>query len=180
MTKIGIRLTGLGGQGIVLSSVILGRAASVYNHLNALQTQVYGSDMRGGDVCTEVILSDEKIVYPIVSHPDILIAVAQKSFNQHVANIKKNGILITDSDLVSSYNIPKSVVHFKEAFNRQATEGFGDNRVSNMIMLGFLAEKTKIISQDVLEKAIFDLMPQKILKINKRAVQKGVILAKNH
>ena len=58
MKKVEIRLTGVGGQGVVLSSVILGRAASVYDKINAVQTQTYGSDMRGGDVCTEVIISD--------------------------------------------------------------------------------------------------------------------------
>jgi len=67
MSEIGIRLAGLGGQGVVLDSVILDRAVSVYDNLNAVQTQTYGSDMRGGNVCTEVIILEKEIIYPIVN-----------------------------------------------------------------------------------------------------------------
>jgi len=76
MSKIGIRLAGLGGQGVVLGSVILDRAVSVYDNLNTVQTKTYSSDMRGGDVCTEVIILEKEIIYTIVNQPDVLIAAA--------------------------------------------------------------------------------------------------------
>jgi len=154
MKKVEIRLTGVGGQGVVLSSVILGRAASVYDKINAVQTQTYGSDMRGGDVCTEVIISEEKIIYPVINNPNILVALAQKAYDSHVNNLQSDGILITDSDELK-----------KKA-------------VANMIMLGYLQEKTKIISFNAIEKAIADLVPPKTIDLNLEALQMGLNIAK--
>lgn len=177
MPEIGIRLTGLGGQGIVLSSVILGRAASVYDHLCAVQTQTYGSDMRGGDVCTEVIISEDKIIYPTIKNPDILIALAQKLYDQHIGDLKEGATLITDSDLVKVENLPKAIKHYKIEFNKKAIDSFGENRASNMILLGFLAKKTGIISSSALKKAIHDLVSPKIYLLNEKAVDLGIHLA---
>jgi 2-oxoglutarate ferredoxin oxidoreductase subunit gamma len=177
MSEIGVRLSGLGGQGVVLSSVILGRAASVYDHLHAVQTQTYGSDMRGGDVCTEVIISEQRIIYPIVNNPDILVVIAQKAFDQHIGDLKKDGILITDADLVKVENLPKTIRHYSVRFNKKATDDFGETRVANMIMLGYFSEKTRVIFYESLEKAVADLVSPKILDLNRRAMNLGVQLA---
>jgi len=142
MKKVEIRLTGIGGQGVVLSSVILGRAASVYDKINAVQTQTYGSDMRGGDVCTEVIISDQKIIYPIVNYPDILVVLAQKAFDQHLGDLKNDGILITDANLVNIGNIPENVRHYQGEFNKKATDVLKRKTVSR-------CEYCKIESIDV-------------------------------
>ncbi|MDD5690008.1 MAG: 2-oxoacid:acceptor oxidoreductase family protein [Caldisericia bacterium] len=173
MSEIGIRLAGLGGQGIVLSSVILGRAASVYDQLYAVQTQTYGSDMRGGDVCAEVIISKEKILYPTVNNPDILIAVAQKAFDQHIGDLKEEGILITDETLVAAGCISKNIKHFKGSFNDISVNVFQDIRVANMIMLGFLQKKTDIISLEALQKAVEDSISPSVLNLNLKALQSG-------
>lgn len=177
MSEIGVRLSGIGGQGVVLASIILGRAASVYDNLYAVQTQTYGSDMRGGDVCTEIIVSEEEITYPIVNKPDILIAIAQKAFDQHINDLKEGGILITDKDLVNAGNLTKNVTHYSEEFNKKAIDDFKEKRVSNMIMLGFVVKKTKLITYEALEKAIADLLSPRILDMNKKAIDFGVKLA---
>ncbi len=176
MSEIGIRLAGLGGQGIVLSSVILGRAASVYDQLYAVQTQTYGSDMRGGDVCAEVIISKERILYPIVNNPDILIAVAQKAFDQHIGDLKEDGILITDTDLVKFENLTKSIKHYKGAFNKIAIDKFGESRVANIIMLGFILKKIEIMSYEALKRAMFDLMSSEKFQLNEKAFDLGLQL----
>ena len=178
MKKIEIRLTGLGGQGVVLSSVILGRAASVYDKMNAVQTQTYGSDMRGGDVCTEVIIAEEKIVYPVINNPNILVVLAQKEYDSHVNNLQSDGILITDSDLVNVSSLKKGIIHYYGSFNKIAIEELKRKTVANMIMLGFFQEKTKIVSLDALEKAIADLVPSKTLDLNLKALQIGANIAK--
>ncbi|KUK50195.1 MAG: 2-oxoglutarate ferredoxin oxidoreductase, gamma subunit [candidate division TA06 bacterium 32_111] len=177
MSEIGVRLSGIGGQGVVLASIILGRAASVYDNLYAVQTQTYGSDMRGGDVCTEIIVSEKEIVYPIVNTPDILIAIAQKAFDQHITDLKEGGILITDKDLVNVGNLTKNVNHYSEEFNKKAIDDFNEKRVSNMIMLGFVVEKTKLITYEALEKAIADLLSPRIFDLNKKAIDFGMKLA---
>ena len=179
MNKIEIRLTGFGGQGVVLSSVILGRAASVYAKINAVQTESYGSDMRGGDVCTEVIISEERIIYPTINNPDILIALSQKAYDDNFNDLKSNGILVTDSDLVNVPSLKDGIIHYHGSFNKIAIEGLNKKAVANMVMLGFLQEKTKIIGLDALEKAIADLVPSKTLDLNLKALEMGVSIAKN-
>jgi 2-oxoglutarate ferredoxin oxidoreductase subunit gamma len=178
MKKVEIRLTGLGGQGVVLASVILGRAVSVYDKMNAVQTQAYGSDMRGGDVCTEVIIAEEKIVYPVVNNPDILVTVDQKSYNNNIKDLKSDGILITDSDLVNVSSLKEGIIHYHGSFNKIAIEELKKKAVANMIMLGFFQEKTKIVTFDALEKAITDLVPSKTLDLNLKALQIGVNIVK--
>ena len=181
MKKVEIRLTGRGGQGVVLASVILGRAASVYDKMNAVQTQAYGSDMRGGDVCTEVIISEEKIIYPVINNPDILVALSQKAYDSHVTNLQSDGILITDSDLVETSSLKDGISHYHEPFNKIAIEELKKKAVANMIMLGYLQEKTKIVSLDALGKAIADLVPPKTIDLNLEALQIGVNIGKlNH
>lgn len=177
MSEVGIRLAGLGGQGIVLTSVILGRAASVYDHLYAVQTQTYGSDMRGGDVCTELILSEKKIIYPIVNTPDILVAIAQKAYEQYIGDLKGGGILVTDTDLVKVNDLPETVRHYHKSFNRKAIDDCKDKRVANMILLGFISKTTNMISFSSLEKAINDLLPPKAHALNIKALNMGAELA---
>jgi 2-oxoglutarate ferredoxin oxidoreductase subunit gamma len=180
MKKVEIRLTGLGGQGVVLSSVILGRAASVYDKINAVQTETYGSDMRGGDVCTEVIIAEERIIYPVINNPDILIALDQKAYNNNFNDLKPEGIIITDSDLVKVSSLKKGIIHYHESFNKIAIEQLKKKAVANIIMLGFLQEKTKIVSLNSIEKAIADLVPPKTLDLNLQALHRGVDIGKLH
>jgi 2-oxoglutarate ferredoxin oxidoreductase subunit gamma len=180
MKKVEIRLTGLGGQGVVLSSVILGRAASVYDKMNAVQTETYGSDMRGGDVCTEVIIAEERIIYPVINNPDILIALDQKAYNNNFNDLKPDGIIITDSDLVNVSSLKKGIIHYHESFNKIAIEQLKKKAVANIIMLGFLQEKTKIVSLNSIEKAIADLVPPKTLDLNLQALHRGVDIGKLH
>ena len=180
MKKVEIRLTGLGGQGVVLSSVILGRAASVYDKINAIQTETYGSDMRGGDVCTEVIIAEERIIYPVINNPDILIALDQKAYNNNFNDLKADGIIITDSDLVNVSSLKKGIIHYHGSFNKIAIEQLKKKAVANIIMLGFLQEKTKIVSLNSIEKAIADLVPPKTLDLNLQALHRGVDIGKLH
>ncbi|PKP61160.1 2-oxoglutarate ferredoxin oxidoreductase subunit gamma [Candidatus Atribacteria bacterium HGW-Atribacteria-1] len=180
MKKVEIRLTGVGGQGVVLSSVILGRAASVYDKINAVQTETYGSDMRGGDVCTEVIIAEERIIYPVINNPDILIALDQKAYNNNFNDLKPNGIIITDSDLVNVSSLKKGIIHYHGSFNEIAIEQLKKKAVANIIMLGFLQEKTKIVSLNSIGKAIADLVPPKTLDLNLQALHRGVNIGKLH
>jgi len=181
MKKIEIRLTGIGGQGVVLSSVILGRAASINDKINAVQTETYGSDMRGGEVYTEVIIAEEKIIYPTINNPDILVALSQKAYDDNFKDLKSNGMVVTDSDLVNVSSLKDGIIHHHGSFNKIAIEELKKKAVANMVMLGFLQEKTKIVSLDALEKAIADLVPSKTLDLNLKALQIGVNIGKlNH
>lgn len=177
MSKTEVRIAGIGGQGVVLSGVILGRAASLYDGKRAIQTQAYGSDIRGGDVCCEVVVSDDEIVYPAVKNPDVLVVLVQKAFDSNIGDLKDKGVLIVDDDLVELGGLETQAEHYGVPFNRTAIDELGNRIVSNMIMLGYLVEKTGIVSFDALKKAVTDLVPPKTVEMNLEAVKRGASLA---
>lgn len=100
MPRIEVRLTGFGGQGMVLSGIILARAA-MYDKKEVVQTQSYGPEARGGACSSEVVISDEAILYPLIEEADILVAISQEALDKHINSIKKGGTLIIDSDTIS-------------------------------------------------------------------------------
>ena len=78
-----VRFSGYGGQGIILSAVILGRAAALYDGAYAIQTQVYGPEARGGASMGQVIIDDAPILYPAVTDPDIYVIMSQQGFEKY-------------------------------------------------------------------------------------------------
>ena len=172
-----IKLSGIGGQGVVLAGTIIGCAASVYDGINAVQTKEYGSELRGGDVSTAVIVSDSKIVFPSVIAPDVLITLAQQAFKANAHFLNRSGItLISDADQVKvpEGSLPEGTLHLSAPFNRIADQEFKSNTVLNMILLGFFAEATGIISADALKNAVSDLVPPNSREMNLRAVELGL------
>ncbi|RLI42851.1 2-oxoacid:ferredoxin oxidoreductase subunit gamma, partial [Candidatus Bathyarchaeota archaeon] len=102
--KVEVRISGLGGQGVILAGQILGRAA-VHDGKNAVQTQSYGAEARGSAAKSEVIISDDKIGFPVVRKCDILVAMSQEAVEKNVKDLKEDGILVVDSLMVK--NVPK-------------------------------------------------------------------------
>ncbi|UCE74320.1 MAG: 2-oxoacid:acceptor oxidoreductase family protein, partial [Methanomassiliicoccales archaeon] len=107
MSQTELTIAGVGGQGSILAGVILGSAAVTYDGKFAVQTQAYSSELRGGFAAAWVIVSDDPIEFPRVTRPDILIAQAQDSISRYYDTMKKDGILIIDSDMVQK--IPPKV-----------------------------------------------------------------------
>jgi 2-oxoglutarate ferredoxin oxidoreductase subunit gamma len=172
--KIEVRISGLGGQGVVLAGQILARAA-VYDGKNAVQTQSYGAEARGSAAKSEVIISGNRIGFPAVRKCDILIAMSQTAVDKHTKDLKKKGTLIVDSGNVK--NIPEAKARiYKVPATKTAEATFGDKIYANMIMLGALTKITKIVSEKAFEKAIIDTVPAKTVKINVRAYEEGLTL----
>lgn len=173
--KIEIRISGLGGQGVVLAGQILGRAA-VYDGKNVVQTQSYGAEARGSAAKSEVIISDDEISFPSVRRCDILIAMSQTAVDKHLKVLKENGIFIVDSSMVQK--IPKTKA---ELFEIQASETaettFGAKVYANMIMLGALTGLTKAVGKESMIKAIRETVSAKTIKRNLNAFEKGLTLA---
>ncbi|EHP89173.1 2-oxoacid:ferredoxin oxidoreductase subunit gamma [Methanotorris formicicus] len=167
-----IRLSGFGGQGIILAGVILGRAASLYDKKEAVQTQSYGPEARGGASKSEVVIDDKLIDFPKVIKPDILVCMSQPAFDKYVNDIKENGFLLIDEDLVSGEDIP-NVKFYKIPFTRIANEEVGLGIVANIVMLGALTRITGIVSKESMEKAILDSVPKGTEEKNLLAFNKG-------
>jgi 2-oxoglutarate ferredoxin oxidoreductase subunit gamma len=169
-----IRFSGFGGQGIVLSAVILGRAAVMYDNKHAVQTQVYGPEARGGASMSAVIIDDEPILFPKVADPDIFVIMSQEGFEKYGADAPKDAVMILDSSLVHSR--PECTCHEIPA-TREAKQSLGRDIVANIVMLGALVEVTHIVSEQALEKAILDSVPKGTEALNAKAMKKGIELA---
>jgi len=172
--KIEIRISGLGGQGVVLAGQVLGKAA-VYSGKNAVQTQSYGAEARGSAAKSEVIISDGKIGFPMVRKCDILIAMSPGAVQKNVKALKEGGLLLIDSTTVKSVPKIKAKI-FKIPATETSEKTFGQKLYANIIMLGALAKITNIVSEKALEKAIRDTVPEKAVAINIQAYKKGKTL----
>jgi 2-oxoglutarate ferredoxin oxidoreductase subunit gamma len=93
-----MRLSGFGGQGIILAGVIMAKAAVEQDGIHATQTQSYGAESRGGACMANVVLSQEKIDYPEPEELDILVALSQSALDRHIGDLLPGGTLIVDSD----------------------------------------------------------------------------------
>jgi len=175
-----IRIAGLGGQGVVLAGEVLGRAA-VYDGKNAVQTQSYGAEARGGSARSEVIVSDEKIGFPMVRKCDVLVAMSQTALERNLKDLKQNGILIVDEKMVKELPSATSLERFR-VFKVPATETaeakFKSKIYANMVMLGFLTRVTRVVSQTAAVKAIGDSVPAEVREKNISGFRAGLELAK--
>lgn len=167
-----IRITGLGGQGVVLAGKIFGRAA-VYDEKHVVQTQSYGAEARGSAAKSEVIIADKKIGFPMVRKCDVLVAMSQTALDKHLKDLKENGTLLVDEDLVRE--VPKIRARvFKIPATKMAETELTSKIYANMIMLGALTKTTGIINQQAVEKAIIESVPNKMQENNIRGFRIGL------
>lgn len=171
-----IRLSGEGGQGLVLAGLILAEAAAIYDGKNATQTQAYGPESRGGASKSEVIISDEEIDYPKATRVDMLLALTQEACNKYWPDLKDSGVLIADSSRV--LDLPKGdfqVYHLP--IIETAKEKVGKAVVANIVSLGAINAISKVVSQGALEKAVLARVPKGTEELNRRALEAGLELA---
>lgn len=177
-----IRIAGFGGQGIILAGIVIGKAAALYDNLEAVQTQSYGPEARGGASKTEVVISDEQIDYPKVQKPDILVALSQEALNAYLDDIKDNGTLIIDPDMINEEELlpfvkKHNIKLYKAPVTRTAEEKIGLKIVANIVMIGAITKMTKVISEDAARKAVLESVPPGTEKKNLQAFEAGAALA---
>ncbi|MBP1695590.1 MAG: 2-oxoglutarate ferredoxin oxidoreductase, gamma subunit [Deltaproteobacteria bacterium] len=170
-----IRLSGSGGQGLILMGIILAEAIGIYDGKYVAQTQSYGPEARGGSSKSEVIVSDEEIDYPKAIRLDLLLAMNQKSCDEFYPDLKAEGLLIVDSTFVTQIPTPKA---FQIPFTRLAREKFGREVVANIIALGALSQLTPIVSAKAVESAVLARVPKGTEKLNRDALKAGMNAAK--
>lgn len=173
-----VRLSGEGGQGLVLAGKILAEAAAIYDDLNATQSQSYGPEARGGASRSEVIISDEDIDYPKAVNIDLMLALTQESFDKYKGDMKKDGVVIVDSEAVG--NIPENGFKvIKMPIIELAREKVGRTLVANIVALGIISGVSKLVSEDAMKNAIEARVPKGTEELNLRAFQVGVDAAAN-
>ena len=174
MKKAEVRISGLGGQGVVLAGQILGKAAA-YNGKNVVQTQSYGAEARGSAAKSEVIISDGKIGFPIVRKCDILIAMSQEAVEKNIKDLKEDGILLVDSSTVKKIPETKARI-FKIPATEIAEKMFKAKIYANMIMLGALTSITKVTNEKSFTRTIRETVSKEIVNTNLNAYRKGLTL----
>lgn len=174
--KVTIQFCGFGGQGIVLSSVILGTTAVLHSGMNAVQTQSYGSEARGGECQAELILSRNPIQSPLADQLDVLVAMSQPALNQYLKRLKPGGLLIFDPEYVTRPD--RADIRVISVAATEAAGQLGNKIVANMFMLGFIQQLTSLVGGDALCEVIGENVPVKFVALNQKAAQAGMALAR--
>ncbi|OEF98686.1 2-oxoglutarate ferredoxin oxidoreductase subunit gamma [Desulfuribacillus alkaliarsenatis] len=167
-----IRLSGTGGQGLVLAGVILASASSLAGK-NVVQTQTYGPESRGGSSKSEVIIDEEEIDYPKVLLPNVLLVLSQSALDKYAKCIDNQGVIITDSSLNTSDFRNELTTLYKVPIIKTAKEVIGKSIVTNMVALGALIRATNIASKELLYKAMKSYVPVGTENLNKKAIDIG-------
>ncbi len=164
-----IRFAGFGGQGIIRSGIILGRAASIYDKGFATMNQSFGPEARGGACSSQLVVSDEKILYPYVTRTDYLIAMSQEACDKFEPEVKEDGVLIIDEDLVST-DTKKQILSIPST---RLAEELGNRIFANVVMIGFVTAVTGIVSVESMKKTIPESVPERFIDKNLKAFDKG-------
>ncbi|MEO0136892.1 MAG: 2-oxoacid:acceptor oxidoreductase family protein [candidate division WOR-3 bacterium] len=171
-----VRLSGSGGQGLILAGKILAEAAAIYDNKNATQSQSYGPEARGGSSRSEVIISDTEIDYPKAVNIDFLLALTQEACDKYSKDVKEGGTILVDSRFVTKLPEGKFKV-YSAPITEIAEQETGKSLVANIVALGMITELTKIVSQQAVESAILSRVPKGTEELNLKAFRAGIAAA---
>ena len=170
-----VRLSGSGGQGLILAGVILAEAIGVGDGKNAVQTQSYGPEARGGASRADVVVSPGQIYYPKTMKLDLLLALTQEACDKYYPDMKPDGLLIVDSTIVTQVPTKK---FYGFPFVRLAREEIGHAMVANVIALGAITELTGVVSKESITNAVLSRAPKGTEEKNRKALELGFKIAK--
>lgn len=173
MKRYEIRIAGFGGQGVVTIGKIIGVAAALYDKRNAVQTQSYGPESRGGACKAEVVLSDKEIHYPKVRAADVLVALSQTAHDVYHKDLRPGGLLIIDP-LTVVKETSRSDIRVVKVPTAEIALKAGNKKYQNMVALGALCQLTGVVSEAALEKAVGESVPAKTVAQNLEAFKKGM------
>lgn len=172
-----MRLSGSGGQGLILGGIILAEAAILDGKL-AIQSQSYGPEARGGSSKSEVLISDKPIHFPKVTRPNLVLAMTQDAVNKYSADLPADGVLITDTTFVKE--IPANVKNvYQLPITETAKHNLGRDLFANIVALGAIVALTKAVSFESITKAVLSRVPAGTEDLNRKALELGTALINN-
>jgi 2-oxoglutarate ferredoxin oxidoreductase subunit gamma len=172
MSVTEIRIAGFGGQGVIMSAVVIGKAGCIYQNGYSTMTQNFGPEARGGACSAQVILSDDPILYPYVTRPDILVVMSQEAYTLFSPQISPNGTLVIEEDLVRIGDLPPGVRVYSIPATRIAEE-LGKKMVLNIVMVGFFGAVSQALDHDALRNAVAASVPEAYRELNLKAFDRG-------
>lgn len=175
MSRTEVRITGFGGQGVVLLGHILGRAAAVNAGRHATMIQSFGPEARGSACSATLAISDTEILYPYIRRPDVLVAMSAEGYERYAAELKDQGLLVYERDLVRPELRPGQPAHGIPS--TRIAESLGRSLVQNIVMLGFVTAITGIVARDHMREAVKQSVPPGTEELNLRAFDSGLAYA---
>ncbi|RJP35034.1 MAG: pyruvate ferredoxin oxidoreductase [Candidatus Omnitrophota bacterium] len=172
MSLTQIKVGGFGGQGVILTGTILGKAGAIFDKKYAAMSRSYGPEARGGACSAQILVSDEPITYPYVIQPDYLVALSQEACERYAIDLAEGGAVLYEKELVNPSAAPKTARLLGIPCTRIAEE-LGSRVVLNMVMLGFFAQVCPAISADAIKEAIRITVPRKTIDVNILAFDHG-------
>ena len=168
-----IRLQGSGGQGIITAGRLIGEAVSIREHKQAIMTENYSPYVRGGSSRADLIISDESIDYPLVTKPDILVAMSQEALDNNWGHTSNDAAIFVESGRVNAPSLNGRRLFTVPAL--RIAEELGNKVVANIVILGVLAAETRIVARDAIESAIVNRYPKEAEQ-NRQAFARGYTL----
>ncbi len=176
--QIELRLSGSGGQGLILAGIIIAEAA-IIDGKNAIQTQSYGPEARGGASKAEVLVCEDPINYPKVQAPSLVLALTQIAADKYADTITEDGILLVDESIKISDDIKAKKI-IKAPMLSIAKDVVGRSIVANIVAIGTIVALTEVVTRESLEKALLQRVPKGTEELNKKALLEGYKLALNY
>ncbi len=172
MSRTEIRVTGYGGQGVIMCGYIIGKSAALFADKHATLNQSFGPEARGSACSAQVIVSDEEVLYPYMRKPDIMIAMSQEAYSLFEPDLKNDGILLVDEDLVK-IDAPRDNIKLYSIPATRIAEQLGRKIVLNIVMLGFFSAVSKIVDVDAVRQAVTSSVPKGTEELNLKAFNSG-------
>jgi len=167
-----IRFSGYGGQGIIRCGLITGKAVSLFDNKFGTMTQSFGPEARGSACSSQLVISEDRVLYPYITRPEILVAMSQDAYEKYEPDLREDGTLIYDTDLVRLKS-PRGRIKTYGVPSTRFAEEMGNRVFANLVMLGFFTAITKVVSPEAMKKALPGLVPSRFLELNIRAFEKG-------
>ena len=167
-----IRFSGYGGQGIIRCGLITGKAVSLFDNKFGTMTQSFGPEARGSACSSQVVISEDRVLYPYITRPEILVSMSQDAYEKYEPELREDGILIYDTDLVRLKPARAQIKVYGVPSTRFAEE-MGNRIFANLVMLGFFTAISRVVSPEAMKKALPGLVPKRFLELNIRAFEKG-------
>jgi 2-oxoglutarate ferredoxin oxidoreductase subunit gamma len=178
MARTEIKIGGFGGQGVILSGYIIGRAAAIYDNKHATMIQAFGPEARGSACSAQIVVADEPIAYPYITVPRIMVVMSQEAYTKFTPELAEGGILISEEELVKTHNLRKDLTHFSIPATRIAEE-LGRKMVLNIVMMGFWTAVIELISVEAMRSAVKVSVPRGTEMLNLNAFERGFEYGQN-
>jgi len=172
-----IKIGGLGGQGVILGGIIIGKAAALFDDKHSCLTQAFGPEARGSACSAQVVLDDEPILYPYVHRPHFMVVMSQDAFTKFSPELREDGTLLVEQELVNTEGLPDGVKVYGIPATRIAEE-LGKKMVLNIVMVGFFTAITGLVSEKAAREAVADSVPPNTIDLNMRAFDRGFTYGK--